>query len=195
MSDGYHVYRDYDRRLRCIAHLHRKGQGLKESLVPHVAVFGTTVVQFLKRITNIVYQARDGTEPPETKILFLQHMDELEVFWDECDRHGDSEHKKTRELAREFMYDWDAIWAVLDYPSMPLTNNDAERALRHWVIYRKISYGTRNQQGSRVFCLLSSVIDTCRLRKASPWAFIAEVVKKGRLNQQLPSLPAVPVVC
>ncbi|MBT7308115.1 MAG: IS66 family transposase [Gammaproteobacteria bacterium] len=193
MSDGYHVYRDYDRRLRCLTHLERKGQGLKESLEPHAVIFGATVVQFLKRVTDIVYQARDGADPPQIKVLFLQHMDELEAFWAQCDRYGDSEHKKTRELAREFMYDWDAIWAVLDDPLMPLTNNDAERALRHWVIYRKISYGTRNPQGSRVFCLLSSVIDTCRQRHASPWKFIAEVVKKSRLNQVIPSLPEVPV--
>jgi len=193
MSDGYHVYRDYDRRLRCLTHLQRKGQGLKESLDPNAMQFGATVVQFLKQVAEIVYQARDGTEPPQVEILFRQHIDELEKFWDACDHHGDSAHKKTRELAREFMYDWDAILAVLDYPLMPLTNNDAERALRHWVIYRKISYGTRNRQGSRVFCLLSSIIDTCRQRQSSPWIFIAEVVRKSRLNQTIPSLPAVPL--
>lgn len=91
------------------------------------------------------------------------------------------------------MYDWDAIWAVLNYPLMPLTNNAAERALRHWVIYRRISYGTRNKQGSRVFCRLSSVINTCRQRQASPWAFIAEVVKKSRFNQPIP--PSLACCC
>jgi hypothetical protein len=33
---------------------------------------------------------------------------------------------------------------VLDHPELPLTNNAAERALRHWVIARRLSYGTRN---------------------------------------------------
>ena len=57
--------------------------------------------------------------------------------------------EKTRALARELLNDWDTFWVVLDHPELPLTNNIAERALRHWVIARRISYGTRNPQGSR----------------------------------------------
>jgi hypothetical protein len=33
---------------------------------------------------------------------------------------------------RELLDDWDTFWVVLDYPHLLLTNNDAERALRHW---------------------------------------------------------------
>ncbi len=72
--------------------------------------------------------------------------------------HWDAEHEKTRALAREFLNDWDTFWVVLDYPWLPLTNNEAERALRHWVIARRISYGTRTEQGSRAFALTISVI-------------------------------------
>ena len=28
--------------------------------------------------------------------------------------------------------DWDTFWVVLDHPALPLTNNEAERALPHW---------------------------------------------------------------
>jgi hypothetical protein len=50
--------------------------------------------------------------------------------------------------------DRDTFWVVLDHPELPLTNNAAERALRHRVIARRISYETRNRQGSRAFTLL-----------------------------------------
>jgi transposase len=40
-------------------------------------------------------------------------------------------HGKTHELAVEFLNDWGAIFAVLSDPLWPLTNNEAERALRH----------------------------------------------------------------
>jgi hypothetical protein len=53
---------------------------------------------------------------------------------------------------------------VLEHPELPLTNNLAERALRHWVIARRISYGTRNPQGSRAFTILARLIETCRQR-------------------------------
>jgi hypothetical protein len=69
-------------------------------------------------------------------------------------------------------------------------NNTAERALRHWVIARRISYGTRNRQGSRALTLLASVIETCRQRGHSPWLFIAETLRERRRGNPAPVLPA-----
>jgi hypothetical protein len=89
----------------------------------------------------------------------------------------------------EFLNDWDAIFRVLAHPHLPLTNNEAEQALRHWVILRRISYGTRSPQGSRAFALLASIIDTCRKRKASPWRYLAEVIDRARRGEQVPMLP------
>ncbi|MCB1792996.1 MAG: transposase [Candidatus Competibacteraceae bacterium] len=34
---------------------------------------------------------------------------------------------------------------MLQHPALPPTNNDAERALRHWVILRKLRLGTRTE--------------------------------------------------
>ena len=96
-----------------------------------------------------------------------------------------------RALAREFCYDEDAIFAILDFPELPLTNNVAEQALRHWVIMRRLTYGTRTAQGSRTLTLLASVIDTCRQRGASPWTFIADTIRNRR--KRLPALPLPPM--
>ncbi len=41
---------------------------------------------------------------------------------------------KVRELAGEILNDWDAVVAFVFDPSLPPTNNDAERALRHAVM-------------------------------------------------------------
>ena len=62
-------------------------------------------------------------------------------------------HDQTRALAVELLNDWEAIFAVLHQTNLPLTNNDAERALRHWVIARRLSHGTRTAAGSRAFTL------------------------------------------
>ncbi|NEV64778.1 IS66 family transposase [Thiorhodococcus minor] len=97
--------------------------------------------------------------------------------------------KKTRALARELVNDWDAFWVVLDHPELPFTNSEAERMLRHWVIARRISLGTRTPQGSRAFALIASVIETCRKRQTSPWTYIAEVVRQRRKGLEAPALP------
>jgi transposase len=86
--------------------------------------------------------------------------------------------------------DRDTFWVVLDHPELPLTNNAAERALRHRVIARRISYGTRNRQGSRAFTLLASVIETCRQCGHSPWPYIAETLRQRRKGNPAPLLPA-----
>jgi hypothetical protein len=84
----------------------------------------------------------------------------------------------------------EVCWVVLDYPELPLTNNAAERALRHWVIARRLSYGTRNARGSRTFTALASVIETCRQRGLSPWTYIAKVLGERRQGNPAPPMPA-----
>ena len=91
-------------------------------------------------------------------------------------------HKKTKELAGEFLNDWDAIFAVLDNPNWPLTNNEAERTLRHWVILRKLMHGTRTERGSGGLALLASVTDTCRQRGHSPWEYLKTAIERSRQN-------------
>ena len=69
----------------------------------------------------------------------------------------------------ELLNDWAVIFQILSHPGLPLTNNDAERALRHWVILRKLSLGTAPRWLAG-FALLASVIDTCRQRAMHPGA-------------------------
>ncbi len=85
-----------------------------------------------------------------------------------------------RALAKEILNDWDAVIAFVKNPFLPPTNNEAERALRHAVIARRISFGTRTTEGSRAYAALLSVIETCRLRGQDPWTYIAETVALGR---------------
>jgi hypothetical protein len=177
MSDGYWAYRDYDNRLRCLSHLLRKARGLEDSLDRQARSFGTALRASIETVMDAVYAAREGPPPIP---LREQHAKQLNALLDLCIEHAEAAHEKTRALARELLNDWNTFWIVLDHPELPLTNNLAERALRHWVIARRISYGTRNAQGSRAFTLLASVIETCRLRGHLPWPYIAEVLRERR---------------
>ena len=78
---------------------------------------------------------------------------------------------------------------MLDHPSYPLTNNEAQRALGHWVIIRKITQGTRTPIGSKSLSILASVIATCRLRAIKTIDFIKDVVVSARDGNPLPVLP------
>lgn len=61
--------------------------------------------------------------------------------------------------------------------------------MRHAVIARRISYGTRSSEGSLAYCSVLSVVETCRLRKADPWSYIAMVLTQARRGIKHPSIP------
>ena len=107
-----------------------------------------------------------------------------------CLLNQDADIDKARALAREILNDWDAVIAFVRNPHLPPPNNDAERALRHAVISRRISHGTRTDEGSRGYAAALSVIETCRKRKAKPWDFITRLLAAARRGAELPALPA-----
>jgi transposase len=189
MTDGWKPYRRFLKRLRCWAHLIRKAKGLAESYEAEVMFFGELLLTTLQLLMDAVYTAREG--PPGTVDLVAVHADSLVVLRGACQRMSNSQHKKARELAGEFLNDWDAIFMVLIHPFLPLTNNEAERCLRHWVIYRRICYGTRTPCGTRVFALLASVTDTCRKRGHSPWRYLEKAIADRRIGLPLSPLPAM----
>ena len=199
MSDGCAVYRSRGLRLRCWAHLKRKQKGLSESTDGHCAQAGGHMLGLFTELIAAVFEARDGlaqpppqgtqeaSAPPSTT-----HANLVEQLRQLCLQHRDSSHQTLRAVAREFLNDWDVIVRPLGDPRLPLTNNAAERQLRHYVIARRISFGTRNPVGSHSLALLASVIDTCRLRRASATDLLARAIHAARLGLPAPLLPPIP---
>jgi transposase len=190
MSDGWFAYRDAPHRLRCWAHLVRKAQGLVECCDPGGSAFGHRVRTTLEALMAAIYAVRDGPPAaPGAPDLTSAQADRLAALRRTCLAYQEYAHAPTRALAIELLADWDAIFRVLHQPHLPLTNNAAERALRHWVIARRLSHGTRTAVGSRAFALLASVIDTCRQRGHSPWRYLVAAITARRAGLPLSPLP------
>lgn len=188
MSDGWVVYREYANRLRCWAHLLRKARGLSESYHTKAADVGLQILALFTTFQNAIYTAREQpTQPLGT--LVKQHENDIEALKALCIACRDSTHDKLRAFARELLGDWDIILRQIHDPSLPLTNNEAERILRHWVIDRRVSNGTRTTEGTRAFTVLASVIETCRIRGAPVWDYLTHVIATARKGLQLPALP------
>lgn len=71
---------------------------------------------------------------------------------------------------------------------MEPTNNAAERALRHAVIWRKLSFGTQSDGGSRFVERLLSVIETCRQQDRAVLPFVTQAVERRFAHRRPPSL-------
>jgi transposase len=187
MSDGWQAYRYYLKRLRCWAHLTRKAEGLKGSLDIKARLFGEQTLLLLDTLMEAVYAAR---ERPPDQPLPVTYQQALSEYRSACEIMCVSPtHEKARALAVEMLNDWDAIFQVLAHPHLPLTNNEAEQVLRHWVILRSICHGTRSEEGTRILAILISVIETCRVRQQSPWVYLAAVIGQRRAGLPVPRLP------
>ena len=65
-----------------------------------------------------------------------------------------------------------ALWTFATAEGVPPHNNAAERALRHGVIWRKTSYGTDSEAGSRFVERMLTVVATCRQRGRDVLGFL-----------------------
>ena len=63
---------------------------------------------------------------------------------------------------------------VLDHPEIPLHNNPAEIALREFVIKKKVSYGTRSEDGRIAWENMMTLLDTCRKLDVSFYDYLKD---------------------
>jgi IS1 family transposase len=179
VTDGYGAYSSYEKRQHCLAHLIRKAIALTQVVNKEASDLGQWLLEELRELIQTLSSGDgDNSDDPVPGRLYRV-----------CLLGSAAEHPKLKALAQEILRDWDAVVAFVYHPGLPPTNNEAERALRHAVIARRISYGTRTSEGSLAYCSLLSVIETCRLRKVDPWSYIAQVIAQGRKGILPPPIP------
>ncbi len=68
---------------------------------------------------------------------------------------------RTAETCRHLLAADPDLWQFVPVPGLEPTNNRAERALRHPVIWRRSSHGTQSDAGSRFVERMLTVVETC----------------------------------
>ena len=81
-----------------------------------------------------------------------------------------------------------ALWHFLRDPAVPPTNNAAERALRGFVIKRKLSFFTRSGRGLRFLERIFSMVQTCDIQGRQTFGYLQEVMQSWLAKQTAPSL-------
>src|SRR5262249_21718518 len=79
------------------------------------------------------------------------------------------------------------LWTFLEQEVEP-TNNASERALRHAVIWRKLSFGTQSASGSRFVETMLTVIETCRQQSRDVFAYVTAAVPAHFADQPTTTL-------
>ena len=100
---------------------------------------------------------------------------------------------RTRGTCAEILRVEESLWTFARVEGVPPTNNAAERAERHAVIWRRISGGTDSVAGSRFVERMLTVVATCRQQGRDVLDYLTSCFEAARSGQAIPSLlPAEP---
>jgi transposase len=80
------------------------------------------------------------------------------------------------------------LWTFTRHSNIEPTNNAAERALRHGVIWRKLCYGTDSASGSRFVECILTVLATCRQQNRDLLSFLHDSLSAHRHGRDAPLL-------
>jgi transposase len=94
----------------------------------------------------------------------------------------------TARTCAEILRVEEGLWNFVWFPGVEPTNNAAERALRHAVIWRRISGGTASESGSRFVERMLTVVATCRQQGRDVLEYLTSCFEADRRGQSIPSL-------
>jgi transposase len=93
-----------------------------------------------------------------------------------------------RQFANNLLKVWPALWTFTTIDGVEPTNNPAERSLRAPVIHRKLSHGTRSNEGERFAERALSAAATCRRQHRSLFAYLSDLITADVRGDPFPQL-------
>ena len=126
-----------------------------KELAQFIGEEGGLILRVLKKTFDDAKQVEHVGSPEDVERLFHYMKDNFT-------RHFES--TKCRRFAQKLLTEKDRLFLFVTNPDVDATNNAAERALRHSVIARKISGGSKSEKGAKVYQNLISVIQTLKTR-------------------------------
>jgi transposase len=169
----------------CWAHLRRDMQAMIDRDGGGAEV-GRRLLWQSGKLFEAWHKARDGTIRRTT---FLQTVAWLRPMVRSSLESGAAcACPKTATACVELLRLWDCLWTFTRVEGVEPTNNAAERALRHAVIWRRISGGTDSEAGSRFVERMLSAVATCRQQGRSVLDYLTRCHRARLLGLAVPSL-------
>jgi len=186
VSDRYSVYLYIDdtRRQLCLAHVLRDFVALAErDGAP--GRLGRKLHKCLAGAFKILNQdGRDRDDLPALQADLATSRQQLRELLEQGARGRDPH---TARFCTGLLERYDALWTFTRVAGVPATNNTAERALRHGVLWRKTSYGTQTDHGNRAVERLLTIRETCRLQSRRLHTYLAAAITAHQHGAPVPT--------
>jgi transposase len=193
-SDRHSLYRHLaeDRHQWCWSHLRRDFQAMVDRNNVGSAI-GTELLALSGQMLGWWKRVRDGTL---TKVRFagrLHAQRDFRVrFRAVLERGSMCGCAKTAGTCRELLRGEVSMFLFAFVDGVEPTNNAAERALRHGVLWRKMSHGPKSLKGSEYLGCIWSVVETCRQQERGVWDFLTVCMAAAAEGRIMPSLLTAP---
>jgi transposase len=192
-SDRFSAYEWIMARWRqiCWAHLRRDFQAMIDR-GGGGATTGTRLLSLSNELFHHWHRVRDGTlqwGPFQTEMSRLRRK-----VKEALSEGARCPCAKTAATCFEILKVEEGLWAFARVKGVEPTNNAVERALRHAVIWRRISGGTDSADGSRFVERTLTVVATCRQQGRNILDYLTTCFEADCRGQALPSLLPVATV-
>ena len=156
ITDNYGAYKNqFKEHQLCWAHLYRNFRDLKESDVLNEKQREICLNNF-ENIEDIYRELRQTVETKfDYEKIHKYYLNKLVKL----SKPNPFDFKKLKIIKETLNENKEKYLTCLKFPLLiPLDNNKAERGLRHLVIKRKISYGSKTDKGAETTSILASVL-------------------------------------
>lgn len=188
-SDRFGAYLKYHKGQAqfCWAHLKRDLLGILEfARTSDAERFSRDALALTARLFRLWHRFRGGGL--DRAELMHRSIPLQQRFFRLCEQHLDSKDEEVRTLASALFQHCDRLFVFIEHPGVEPTNNSAERALRHAVIWRKGSFGNQSSKGEVATARLLTVARTCLMQRRNTLEFLSDSVRRRRAGQPALSL-------
>ena len=165
----------------CMAHLIREVRFLAEHTNSKLSRWGEKLLNWLRTLFKTLHRSDELTETG-----FARRMTQIKRgFLRQVRRPPD--HKLAKKLVRRFKgKSAETYFLFLTAPNVEPTNNGTEREIRHTVIDRRITQGTRGNAGMRWCERIWTTIATCKKQNRNVFEFIHQSLLAHWTNKHYP---------
>jgi transposase len=169
----------------CWAHLRRDFQAMIDRHGEGEAI-GRRLLSLSNRLFRHWHRVRDGTLQWGA---FQERMSRLRREVKHALEDGSRcRCATTAATCFEILKVEEGLWTFARVKGVEPTNNAVERALRHAVLWRRLSGGTDSERGSRFVERMLTVVATCRQQGRNVLDYLTSCFEAERRGQALPSL-------
>jgi transposase len=178
------MYWAFGRLPWCWAHRKRDFQALIDSSCTVRQRLGHDLRRQTKELFALWQRVRDGTL---SRRAFCRQMQPIRARVEAYLLRGYFD-TRVGGFCKELWEYRERLWTFVEVKGVEPTNNGAEQALRHAVIWRKLSCGTQSVSGSRFVERLLTIIETCRRQQRNVFQWLIDAVQADLNGQAAPSL-------